>query len=357
MTSVISPVVTTHGLKEPQTLKVKVGPSDPRPYIETPLVQSLQLSRKLGVNVWLKLEQAQPSGSFKSRGLGHLVYQTVVDNPGKRLRFFCASGGNAGYATACAAQKYNQDCTVCLPATSDPAMVSMIEMTGATVVVYGQTIARSDEHIRSVLLSESEQRGETAIYCHPYDHELVWQGNSTISDEIVAQSKDLGFVPDAVVCSVGGGGLYNGVVRGLQKAGWSDVRVVAVETEGCDTLAQSLKERRQVNMDQPSTIATSLATRNVCMEAINNALYVQPTDSVVCSDRDAVSACVKFANDNRLLVEPACGTALAPLYDNTLPPSLLQPGSNIIVVVCGGVNISWAKLSQHCDKYDVDFVC
>lgn len=59
----------------------------------------------------------------------------------------------------------------------------------------------------------------------PFDHADVWKGNSTMIPEIKAQLGDI--IPDVVVCSVGGGGLINGIILGLQEAGWSNGNVSA----------------------------------------------------------------------------------------------------------------------------------
>lgn len=351
------------------------------PYIETPLIPSLYLSEITGAQVLLKLELVQPSGSFKSRGLGHLVHQTVLNSPpGTRLHFFSPSGGNAGCATAYAARQYGQKCTVCLPTSANHIMIERIKKTGATVVVHGNFIADSDKHIREVLMPACE---DTAVYCHPYNNSLVWEGNSTIASEIVSQfvspsdnydssseesdicMDDEGIPssavtprckPDAVICSIGGGGLFNGLVQGFDKHSWN-VPVVAVETEGCAALSKSIASGGdQVEISKPSTIATSLSTPNVTRETIDYAMDKnRETHSIVVSDADAALACIKFAQDHKLLIEAACGTALAPLYNGEIKKLLphLDASSIIVVVVCGGTAISWEILEGYSKKFGI----
>lgn len=348
------------------------------PYVETPMIPSLYLSELTGTQVLLKLELVQPSGSFKSRGLGNLVYHTVLNAPpGSQFHFFSPSGGNAGCATAYAARQYGQKCTVCLPTSANPIMVERIKKTGANVVVYGDFIANSDKYIREVLIPACQ---ETAIYCHPYNDSLVWNGNSTIASEIVSQfnsssddsSSDKSDLciddedmpisivsnkPDAVICSVGGGGLYNGLIQGFAKHGWSNVPIVAVETEGCAALNQSISSGGiQVEITKPLTIATSLSTPNVTRETIDYAMdKTRETYSVVVSDADAAHACINFARDHKLLIEAACGTALAPLYNGDIKKILpgLNASSTIVVVVCGGTAISWNILEEYSKKFGI----
>lgn len=354
------------------------------PYIQTPLIPSLYLSELTNTQVFLKLETAQPSGSFKSRGLGHLVRQTIINhqsNPEttQQLHFFSPSGGNAGCATAYAARQYNQACTVCVPASTSAAMVERIRKTGARVVVHGQFIADADRHVREVLMPACNHAGnEKAVYCHPYDDKLVWDGNETIAHEIVAafggpgpvtgydsssEESDLeeplysGPRPDAVICSVGGGGLFNGLTQGFTNHGWHDVHLVAVETDGSSALSQSLSTNTHVHLAHPRTIATSLATSTITKETLYH-FNSKPsrTHSLVVSDHDAAAACIAFARDHKLLIEAACGTALAPLYNGSLRDLVpgLREGAVVVVVVCGGTNVGWEMLRQYSEEFGIE---
>lgn len=325
------------------------------PYLETPLVPSLYLSEKINSKVLLKLELCQPSGSFKSRGLGNLVYRTVSNAPpGSKFHFFSPSGGNAGCATAYAAKLYNQKCTVCVPKTTNPVMIERIRKTGATVIPHGNFIVDCQKYIQDVLMPASE---EPAIFCHPYDNELVWEGNSTIATEIVSQFN--GKKPDAVVCSVGGGGMYNGIVQGFAHHGWDDVPVVAVETEGCASLNRSIKAGgKQHFLEKPDTIATSLSTVSITPETIDYAMNTHPTHSMVVSDAEAAESCLQFASDHKLLIEAACGTALAPLYTGKINDILpdLNEDSLVVVIVCGGTSVSREILEGYAKRFGLTHI-
>ncbi|KMU75748.1 hypothetical protein CISG_04922 [Coccidioides immitis RMSCC 3703] len=85
----------------------------PKPWVETPLIESPSMSRMAGCRIFLKLENLQPSGSFKSRAIGNLVLSYASDpaNQGKQLHFFISSAGNAGLAAATAASALSYPCT------------------------------------------------------------------------------------------------------------------------------------------------------------------------------------------------------------------------------------------------------
>ena len=79
----------------------------------------------------------------------------------------------------------------------------------------------------------------------PFDHIDIWEGNSTLVDELYEQLG--GVEPDAIVCSVGGGGLLSGVLLGLARYAWHNTTILAIETHGADSLARSLAAGHHIN--------------------------------------------------------------------------------------------------------------
>lgn len=175
-------------------------------------------------------------------------------------------------------------------------------------------------------------------FLHPFDDPLLWQGHAGMIDEVASA----GLKPDAVVLSVGGGGLLAGVAEGLQRNGWDDVAIVAVETQGAASLAAAVAAREHVALPAVSSIATSLAARQVCAQAYAIS-QTRRLHSVVVSDRAAVDACQRFISDQRLVVELACGAALAAVYGKA--PEL-APYRNVLVIVCGGVTATTQQLDH-----------
>lgn len=142
------------------------------------------------------------------------------------------------------------------------------------------------------------------------DDPLIWEGNASLVDELVAE----GIKPGAIVLSVGGGGLLCGVQRGLERHGWQDVRIIAVETEGAASFAAAQKAGKPVRLEAITSIATSLGALAVTHGTLTTKDSVV-TESMVVSDKEAVRAMRKFADEERVLVEPACGAALAGVYE------------------------------------------
>ena len=109
--------------------------------------------------------------------------------------------------------------------------------------------------------------------------------------------------------------------------------MVAVETTGADSLHQSLHAGERIELPAITSIATSLGAKKVAEQAF---AYTKEHDirSVVVSDAQAVRACLRFIDDHRIVLEPACGAALAVAYEKD--PALLGFDS-VLVIACGGV--------------------
>ncbi len=302
-------------------------------HIETPLFESRVLTIGAGRTVWLKLEAMQPPGSFKIRGIG-LACQEYVRRGAER--FISSSGGNAGIAVAYAGRHLSVPVVVVVPETTTDRAKALIQQEGAEVVVHGS----SWQEANALALSMVK---ESDAFLHPFDDPLIWQGHASLVDEVVRS----GVKPDVVVLSVGGGGLLCGVVEGLHRNGWIDVPVIAVETEGADSLAQSVRAGYRVELAAITSIATSLGARRICEQAFSWSKK-HPFRSIVVSDRAAVSACQRFLADHRVVVEPACGASLAVVYDGA--PEL-EDFKSVLVVVCGGVTATVDQLRGWSDKY------
>jgi L-serine/L-threonine ammonia-lyase len=290
----------------------------------TPLVRSDTLSSRHGADVWLKLDNLQPSGSFKLRGIG-LSARRAVERGARSL--VSSSGGNAGLAAAWAGRALGVPVRVVVPVTTAATRREMLAALGAEVTIHGA--AWDDAHAHATELAATE--GGHVL--HPFDHPDVWEGHATVVAESAAELRD---PPGAVVVAVGGGGLLCGVVQGMHDAGWRDAPVVAAETEGAASYAAALAAGHPVTLPAITSLAITLGARRVCDRAV---AWASDHDirSVVCTDREAVAACRRFADEHRMLVEPACGAALAALDH-------LGDVGSVLVVVCGGAGVTLAEL-------------
>ncbi|MFK7801410.1 MAG: pyridoxal-phosphate dependent enzyme [Anaerolineae bacterium] len=304
-------------------------------HIETPFIQSNMMGEKLDGDIWLKLDAVQPCGSFKARGMAAACQQFLADGA---TSFVSSSGGNAGLAVAWAGRLLGVPVTVVVPESTKARPKELIALEGANVIVHGESWVEAH-----ALATEMAQDG--AALLHPFDNPTTWDGHATMIDEIV----ETGVKPDVIVLSVGGGGLLCGVAKGLDNAGWGDVKILAVETHGAASLHGSRIAGERITLDKITTLATTLGAKQVAEQAWDLVKSGRVQTHLV-SDRAAVDACGRFLDQHRILVEPACGAALAAVYEGC---DFLKNKQTIGVIVCGGAGISQAQLRLWQDEFDL----
>lgn len=307
-------------------------------HLKTPLILSRTLSDRVGVRTYLKLDNLQPTGSFKVRGMGVATQRAKLEQDCTSL--VSSSGGNAGLATAYCGQQLGMHTTVVLPETATDLAKRKIASLGAEVVVRGGHWAESNAFAETLVEESRSSGGSKAVLIHPFDMPDLWEGHSTLVDEVREQLPE-GVTPSAIFASVGGGGLLMGILQGVKRAGWrEDVKVVPCETFGANALALSLERNERAEIAITS-LAKSLGAdkigSEILAECLDGGYDIEP---IVVTDEEAVGACLKFALDHGMLVEPACGASMAPLYYHGDRVRKLCGGGGdgrcIVVEVCGG---------------------
>ena len=354
----------------------------------TPLIHSEPLSKRTGHNIYLKLDALQPSGSFKIRGIGR-VCQLAVEKYGSSAHLVSSSGGNAGLAAATAAKAMSVKCTVYVPGSTPQSVKDTLQGLRANVITVGSAWDDCDQAARKAVQDE-----ECAVYVHPFEGEDVWEGHSTIVKEIYEQlqQQNSNASPDMIVCAVGGGGLLNGILRGVsrlqdKRTGAEVPKIVGVQDFGADSFCESMKAYHRdpvVNADTVVTLPaiTSLATsmgaktcsattlRYAKSFALSGTIASPPSaqqrtpisdryfSAVAVDDSVSGSATWQFCRDHDLLFELACGAALSPAYQSErlltkLIESLPRPEEkkNIILIACGGSKINPQMIQQ----YETDY--
>jgi L-serine/L-threonine ammonia-lyase len=296
-------------------------------HIETPVLQHPALDTLLNKDIYFKMECYQPAGSFKIRGIGALCQHHQVSGA---ERLVSSSGGNAGLAAAYAGRKLGLPVTVVVPSTTSTLAKERIAAEGAEIIIHGSVWDEADAHARRIV-------EETASgYIHPFNHPVIWEGHATLIDEAAQQIPR----PDAVLVAVGGGGLMCGVLQGMHRNGWQDVPLLAAETEGAASFAASVAAGERVELGAITSIAKTLGAKQVAQDAFDwtKKHTIHP---VTVSDADTVDACLRLADDLRVITEPACGAALAPVYNQT---GYIDDYQSVLVVVCGGSGVTIEQL-------------
>ncbi|MDN8611656.1 threonine/serine dehydratase [Variovorax ginsengisoli] len=266
-----------------------------------------------GVEVWLKLEHLQVSGSFKARGMMNRLLANEIPASGAIV----ASGGNAGIATAAAAQALGVPCEVFLPEMSPEAKRARLRSLGARVVVGGAAYA---DALAACL---QRQRKTGALLTHAYDQPEVVAGAGTLGREIEQQ----GGLPYAVLVSVGGGGLIGGLAAWFERRS----RVVALEPERAPTLARAREAGEPVDVEVGGIAADSLGAKRI--GAIAWELTQRHVGDALLLSDDAIRAAQSWMwKELKLGVEAAAALPLAALQTGAYAP---REGEKVCLIVCG----------------------
>lgn len=316
------------------------------PYVKTSLIEvTNRLPSKPPCRVFFKNESEQPSGSFKLRGIGYLVKQSIdkarADGVSVNdIHVFASSGGNAGLAAAYLAHFFNVKCTVVIPTIAKPVIQQKLKDYGAKVILFGNSIYEADNYLKTLI--ESAPDGIHPIYCHPFNNPDIWVGHSSLVDEVNQQLGSNRSHLKSMVCSFGGGGLYNGIYQGMVN---NDIQgdILLIETAQAPTFSESLKANDIITLKNVNSLATSLACSYTTQQSLD---YFHDKHSGidtyldVIDDLDALRACVAYKKSCGKTVEPACGAALSVCYNrlDLLYKSLshLQQDDILVIVVCGG---------------------
>ncbi|RPD53162.1 tryptophan synthase beta subunit-like PLP-dependent enzyme [Lentinus tigrinus ALCF2SS1-7] len=340
-------------------------------WLETPLIRSIHISSLLGCNAYLKLETFQPPQSFKARGISHFA-QNAVRTRGPGVRLVIASSGNAGIAAAWAAKALGVRCTVYLPHGVSQSTIDFMRKDGAEVVVEGSYYHEALQAAHKAVAADPN-----SVMVPSYNDPLLWEGHASLIHEIKRQLPE-GTVPDAIFCSVGGGGLAGGIMTGCKAVGWDHVPLVGVETHGSNCFYQSLSlndgpfvgkvESRKVpdgttaKYDETNNVTvthiakltsriSSLGATSPSPAVVKMALQRPGGIKSVCvSDEHTMQACLSFADDHKLLVELACSATLTPAYNRSLFRALVPPSekqATVVFVLCGGFKVSLQDLKEY----------
>lgn len=224
-----------------------------------------------------------------------------------------------------------------------PMMAEKIRRTGAKVNVGGANWNEADAACKDALAADPFAR-----YIPPFDDPLLWQGHSSIVEELKEQLQ--GVEPDLILLSVGGGGLLCGVQQGILNVGWTNTKILAIETEGAASFAAAKLAGKVVSLEKIATIASTLGALAVTPATLSSCV---PTSSLVVTDRQAVQGLLLVAEELRQMVEPACGAAVAVLADEQLMRANLNSACTVVVIVCGGSAVSVELMAKWKSDFDL----
>lgn len=267
--------------------------------------------------IYLKLENLQPIGSFKVRPAASAILALA---PGRReAGVYTASSGNMAQGVAYVARALGIDSTVLLPAHAPPVKTAAVERLGAA-------IRRMDDDTWWRVLNQHGDPDQPGSFIHPVANNDVIAGDATIGLEIVEDLPDV----DTVVVPVGGGGLAAGIASAIRVLK-PDARVLGAESGHCAPLTASLEAGRPVTVPGPPTFITGIGIGSV-LDEMWPLLSDLLDGAVVASLEEIAAAMALLFERNRVVAEGAGAASVAAALAG-------RAGSGKVVCVVSGGNV------------------
>ena len=282
----------------------------------TPLWKNETLSKRIGTNVYLKMELFQKTGSFKPRGAFNQILARGKDVLDKGA--VAISGGNFAQGAAYASRVLGVDIIVCMAEDTPKNYVDATRGYSATIDFSRDIQAAFNRY------NELAEQGRTAL--HPFDNHYQMSGAGNVALEIF---EDLPEITDLVI-SIGGGGLISGntvAIKGLKP----QVRVWGVETEGAATMKSAMDAGKVVNI-KPTSMSRTLGAPFVAQDALTIA-QEHLEGLLIVSDKQAIEAQQLILERTKVLPELAASCTLAAAEKIK---DRFGPDDHLVLLMCGG---------------------
>ena len=290
----------------------------------TPLQYSPSLSREIGAEIFLKLENQQVTGSFKARGPSNKLQYLTPDQ--RKRGVVAATAGNHGIGLSHAGRRLGVPVHIHIAHSADQDKLEMLRDNGAVL-----HFARDFEEAHFDALEAAERGGFTLVSA--YSDPLIIASTGVVGLEILADQPDI----DLVVAPVGGGGLVAGISL-VMKSGKRPIEVWGVEAANSPTFNTWVATGKPGRVALQDSIAEGLAGF-IEPETITWPLVKKNVDRMtVASDAELIEGMRWMVTKHRMIVEPSGAAALAAVWRDR---DRIK-GRRVAVLISGG-NVAWAR--------------
>ncbi|MGL3827155.1 pyridoxal-phosphate dependent enzyme [Candidatus Pelagibacter communis] len=274
------------------------------PFIKKTELISSNVSKKLGLDLKLKLELNQPIGAFKIRGAMNAVLNLSDQYKGVT----CCSTGNHGKGVAFAAQKQNKKAVICMSENVPMNKVEGIKQLGAEVKIEGASQDEAEE------ISINLAKTEGLKYISPFDDLDVLNGQATIGLEIFEQDPDI----QNVLIPLSGGGLAGGIAAVLKQLN-PNIKVYGVSMENGAAMYQSIKDNKPSQVKEFISLADSLQGGIGLSNKYSFKLCQKYLDDIILvSEQEIYKALQEVYYLDNITCEGACVVGIAALMNNKI---------------------------------------
>src|SRR5688500_3682946 len=269
------------------------------------------------IDLLLKCEHLQLTGSFKARGALNFVRQLSEEDARRGL--VAMSAGNHAQGVALAAATRDIEATIVVPASAPLAKINATRKLGAKVVVHGASL----DEARAEAFAIAEREGR--LFVPPFDHDHIIAGQGTAGLEILRQAPDV----EEILVPAGGGGLLAGIALAV-KSLKSSVRVIGVQSAAMEGICKSLDVHKAVSVEAHRTISDGVAVSGPSERTY--ALIEKYVDDVISVQDEAVAqAIVMLIERAKFVIEGAGALGVAAIMSGRY-----RPRGNALAVLSGG---------------------
>jgi threonine dehydratase len=302
--------------------------------IQTPLKPSYTLSEKTGRQVWLKLENTQPTGAFKLRGAANAILN--LSEAQRQRGVISMSTGNHGKAIAYVTHKLGMRAVICVSEQVPEVKLEGMRKLGVEVKIAGKDQEEADVIAKNI----AEEQGLQFISA--FDDPDVIAGQGTIALEILEQNSEI----DTMIIPLSGGGLMSGIaitVRALKP----EVKLIGVSMEAGAAMHLSIKAGKIVEVEETPSLADAITG---CIPQDNKYSFPickEHVDASYLVSEEAIGRAMVYAlKHERLVLEGGGAIPIALLHEKLD----LIPGKNL-VLICTGDNVDVSLLMELYGKY------
>ncbi len=290
----------------------------------SPLIHSNHLSQRFGMEVFLKLESLQDTGSFKVRGALHRLLR--LPGPLRDRGVAAASAGNHAQGVAWAARQTGTSATIFMPRSAPIAKLLATRSYGARVIQVGDTYDEAAQEARTW------SDGHGSVLIPAFDDPDIIAGQGTIGLEILQQIPDV----DSVIVPVGGGGLIAGIALAI-KGSRPEVEVLGIQAGHAPAVVRSLEAGHRITSPPRPTLADGIAVASP--GELPFSMIRRFVDGVFAVQEGTIeTAVITFLERKHLVVEGAGATPLAALMEGVVRPR----GRRVVLVISGGnLDLQW----------------
>jgi threonine dehydratase len=297
------------------------------PYVlQTPVALSEQLVQDLGINVHLKLENLQVSGSFKPRGGFNKIIKTLLHHP--NAEFVAPTAGGQGVGLSYAAKILGAKVHIMMPKSADKDRIKDITNNGASIQFFESVEAARDE-------AKRVEKEKGYVFVSAYNDVEMIEGAGTMAIELLEQVPNI----DCLVCGVGGGGYIAGMAIVLKQIN-PDIKIIGVQQDTTPCIYNWFKTGEYKALPYKPSIAEGVGAM-VEKDCITLPYIEKLADDFLLVTDAQIKETLNWTLANqKYYVEPSGVVGLTAIRNNK---AYFQKFKNVVTVVSGR-NISFERL-------------